>query len=115
MNYQALFVEAVRVMESLPASLREHADKVTALEEHRFDESYIEFLDTQIRLSPRGPEWTERLKRRRAALLPFTGVRLLRGRVLAAEADFTVEIHLETRKVVHCEVYAPADGRLAGF
>ena len=43
-------------MASLPARLREHAGDVTALEEHAFDESYIEFLDTQIRLSPRGPE-----------------------------------------------------------
>jgi len=53
MNSKALFIEAVRAMASLPASLREHASDVTALEEHRFDESYIEFLDTQIRLSPR--------------------------------------------------------------
>jgi hypothetical protein len=109
MNSKALFAEVVRAMESLPASLREHADKVTALEEHRFDESYMEFLDTQIRLNPRGPEWTERLKRRRAALLSFAGVTLLRGRVQAGEADFTVEIHPETRVVVHWEEYAPAE------
>jgi hypothetical protein len=109
MKPKALFVEAVRAMESLPASLREHADKVTALEEHRFDESYIEFLDTQIRLSPRGPEWTKRLKRRRAALLPYTEVSLLRGRVQIAEVDFTVEVHPETRVVVHWEEYAPAE------
>jgi len=76
---------------------------------HRFDGSYIEFLDTQIRLSPRGPEWTERLKRRRAALLSFTGVTLLRGRGQVGKADFTVEIHPETRAIVHWEEYAPAE------
>jgi hypothetical protein len=107
MNSKDLFAETVRAMESLPASLRDHADQVTALEEHRFDESYIAFLDTQIRLISRGPDWTERLKGRRAALLSFTGATLLRGRVQTGEADFTVEIDPETRAVVHWEVYAP--------
>ena len=108
MNSKNLFAEAVRAMASLPASLREHAEEVTGLKEHRFDESYIEFLDTQIGLSPRGPEWTERLKSRRAALLPFVGVTLLRGRVQVGEVDFTVEIHPETKVVVHWEEYEPA-------
>jgi hypothetical protein len=112
MNSNALFVETVRAMESLPASLREHTDKVTDLGEHRLDKSYIEFLDTQIRLSPRGPEWTERLKRRRAALLPFIGVTLLYGRVQTTQADFTVEINPETRVVVHWEQYVPADTKI---
>jgi hypothetical protein len=85
--------------------LREHAGDVTALEEHTYDESYIEFLDTQIRLSPRGPEWTVRLIRRRAALLPFCGVTLLRGRVQVGDADFTVEIDPKTRAVIHWEEY----------
>jgi hypothetical protein len=105
MNPKALFVEAVRAMENLPASLREHAGDVTALDEHRFDESYIEFLDTQIRLSSRGPEWTARLTRRRAALLPFCGVTLLRGRVQIGNGDFTVEVQPETRAVIHWEEY----------
>ncbi len=105
MNSKALFTEAVRAMASLPASLREHAGDVTALEEHTFDESYIEFLDTQIHLSPRGPGWTARLIRRRAALLPFCGVTLLRGRVHVGDADFTVEIDPKTRAVIHWEEY----------
>ena len=109
MNSRELFVAAVRGMESLPALLREHAAEVTALEEHRFDQSYIVFLDEQIRLNPRGPDWTERLRHRRAELLPFTGVTLLRGRVQVAEADFTVEIHPESKAVVHWEAYAPVD------
>lgn len=105
MSFYALFVEAVHRASDLPARLREHAGDVTGLEEHHFDQSYIEFLDTQIRLSPRGPEWTERLKRRRAALLPFCDVTLLRGRVLIDTADFTVEIDPEDRAVIHWEEY----------
>jgi hypothetical protein len=54
-------------------------------------------------LSPRGPEWTELLKRRRAALLPFCGVTLLRGRVQVGDADFTVEIDPAAGAVIHWE------------
>ena len=102
---KALFVEAVRATKDLPTLLCEHAGEVKALEESRFDESYIEFLDTQIRLSPRGPEWTERLKHRRADLLPFCDATLLRGRVRVSEVDFTVEIDPKTRAVIHWEQY----------
>lgn len=101
----ALFIEAVRAMASLPAPLREHAGDVTALEEHRFDESYIEFLDTQIRMSPRGPEWTAILTRRRAALFPFCGVTLVRGRVQVGDTVFTAEVYPKTRAVIHWEEY----------
>ena len=105
MSSHALFVEAVRAAADLPTLLRDHALDVTGLEEHRFDESYIGFLDEQISLSPRGPEWTERLTRRRAALLPFCGITLLRGRVQVGEVVFTVEIDPKTRAVVHWEKY----------
>ena len=105
MSYKALFIQTVRTTQTLPAPLRDHADDVTALEEHRFDRSYIDFLDEQIRLSPRGPEWTERLKHRRADLLPFCDTTLLRGRVRVGELDFTVEIDPESRAVIHFEQY----------
>ncbi len=103
MSSHALFVEAVQAMASLPAPLREHAGEGTALEEHRFDESYLEFLDRQIRWSPRGPEWTARFIRRRAARLSFCGITLLRGRVQVGDANFTVEIDPKTSAVIHWE------------
>jgi hypothetical protein len=105
MNSKALFVEAVRAMETLPASLREHADDVWDLKESQFDKSYIDFLDEQIRLSPRGQEWTELLKLRRAALLPFCDVTLLRGHVRVDDTGFSVEIDPKTRAVIHWEQY----------
>lgn len=105
MNSHALFVEAVHGAVELPSLLREHAPDVTGLEEHRFDQSYIEFLDTQIRLSPRGLAWTEILKRRRAALLPFRGVTLLRGTVRVGDTGFSVEIDPLARAVIHWEEY----------
>ncbi|MDB5318514.1 MAG: hypothetical protein JWN40_145 [Phycisphaerales bacterium] len=103
MSFHALFVEAVRAQADLPALLRERASDVTDLEQHQFEESYLAFLDEQIRLSPRGPQWAERLARRRAALLPFRGLTLLRGLVQVGDSDFTVEIDLTTRAVVHWE------------
>src|SRR5258705_5406946 len=105
MSFHALFVETVRAAVDLPALLRERASDVTGLEESRFDQSYIEFLDTQIRLSPRGPERTERLKRRRAALLPLCDVTLLRARVHTGDTDFSVQIDPATRAVIHWEEY----------
>jgi hypothetical protein len=89
----------------LPALLRELAPNVTGLEEHKFDQSYLQFLDTQIRLSPRGLKWTERLKLRRDAFAPFCDVTLLRGRVPFPGGDFTVEIELRTGAIVHWEEY----------
>ena len=103
MSSKALFIAAVRAMPSLPEPLREHAGDATALEEHRFDESYIEFLDTQILLSPRGPEWTARLMRRRAALLPYCRATLLRGSVRVGDVCFTAEVDPERKTVVHWE------------
>ena len=103
MNSKTLFIEAVRTMQKLPAPLREHADDVSSLEEHRFDHSYIDFLDEQIRLSPRGPEWTAQLQRRRAALLPFCDEPLLRGSVRVDDLGFNVEIDPKTGTVIHWE------------
>lgn len=105
MNASELFIAAVQTAEDLPAALREHAGAVVGLEEHSFDASYIAFLDSQISLNARGPEWTARLVHRRVALLPFCDVTLLRGRVSAAQRSFTVEIDPETRSVIHWEEY----------
>lgn len=40
------------------------------------DSSYLQFLEQQIALEPRGPEWTEVLKRRSDALRPFIGKKI---------------------------------------
>ena len=103
MSLKTLFLEAVSAAKDLPETLREHAAEVSGLEEHRFDKTYIEFLDEQIGLSPRGPEWTEILKRRRAALLPYCDAMLVRGRVRGDKYDYYVEIHPVTKTVIHWE------------
>ena len=105
MNLKTLFLEAIEAAKDLPDSLRTYAAEVSCLEEYRFDKSYIEFLDEQIDLSPRGPEWTQRLKRRRAALSAYCDVILVYGRVWSDEYDFSVEVDPVTKTVIHWEDY----------
>jgi hypothetical protein len=100
-----LFVEVLSAAADPPEALRSHAHEVSGCEESAFDESYLEFLDEQIRLGPRGPEWTERLERRRAGLEPFCGVRMVSGHVRAGTSGYTVYIDPRSRAVVYWEEY----------
>jgi hypothetical protein len=107
---RAIFVEAVRTAQQLPAWVREHAEEVRGLSESRFDETYLQFLDEQIGLadqglglSSRGPQFLENLKRRRANLAPFCGVSLLYGWYRRDKTDVTVRVQPETKAVVHWE------------
>ena len=105
MDARQLFIEVVSNAAELPAELAAHAAGVRACERLSFDETYLEFLDTQIRLSPRGPEWTERLTRRRAGLAPFCGATLIRGDVRTAAVDYTVYVDPDHRRIVYWEQY----------
>src|ERR1700674_5396052 len=64
MRHFEIFTDVVRGCQDLPTDVRTHAHEARGVGQTCFDGSYIEFLDTQIRLSPRGPEWTEILRRR---------------------------------------------------
>jgi hypothetical protein len=105
MDPKPLFIAAVRAAEHLPAALRDHAIDVIGLDERTFNETYLEFLDEQIKLGARGPEWTERLRKRRAALAAYCNVPLLDGRVNVGRLDFWVKVDALTRIVVHWEEY----------
>lgn len=100
---RAQFAEAIRGEPGLPALFRQRAADVTAMEERRLDESYLEFLDSQIELSPRGPEWTAVLVRRRAALLSYCGVILCSGTVRVGDTMYIAKLHPATGRVVHWE------------
>ena len=103
MEPSELFAEVVCGCEALPADVRTHALEARGVEESCFDESYIEFLDTQIRLSPRGPEWTEILRRRREGLRPFCRVPLLSGHVRVGRFDTWIKIDPKVRAVIFWE------------
>jgi hypothetical protein len=99
------FVEAVQRCADLPDDVREAAKRLSSVEAHSFDQSYIDFLDTQIRLSPRGPAWTERLKKRREGLLRFRDRTLLRSSLHIGVDDYTVEVDPAAASVVYWERY----------
>lgn len=94
----------------LPLALRESADLVEGLRLSQFDRSYLEFLDEQIRLSPRGPEWTERLKHRLVGLTNSCDVALLDGHVylVSSNIEYWVKVDPMTDSVVYCEEYLEA-------
>ena len=62
-----------------------------------------EFLDEQIRLSPRGPEWTVILRRRREGLRSFCLVPLISGHIRTGHFDTWVKIDPKTHTVVFWE------------
>jgi len=103
-NAKDTFVTAVERCQELPEAVRAAA-RQSAVEQHSFDQSYIAFLDGQIRLSPRGLAWTERLKKRREGLLRFTGRQLLRSSVQVGSDNYTVEVDPEAEAVVYWERY----------
>ena len=103
-NARAIFTEVVRSCAALLDSVRERAIAAT-VRESLFDHTYIEFLTEQIQVGPRGPEWIERLRQRRAALEPYCGVRLLDGHIELSSDLYTIYVHPDHRHVVHWELY----------
>jgi hypothetical protein len=98
-----LFIEAVRSSNERPSEVRLHAHDARAVEESSFDESYIEFLDEQIRLNARGPEWREILRWRRDGLRSFCHVSLLSGHVSSGRYDTWIEVDPKKKAVVFWE------------
>ena len=105
MDARQLFIEVVPNAAEVPPQLAAHVADVRGCEQGSFDETYLQFLDALIRLSPRGPEWTERLTRRRAGLASFCGATLVRGTVRTAAVDYTVYVDPDRRRIVYWEQY----------
>lgn len=72
--------------------------------EHRFDASYLEFLDTQISLDARGPEWLDLLKARRVGLLGSVDEPLLRVGVLRGNEEMVAHWRARDGVLVHVEI-----------
>ena len=100
-----IFIEAVQGSLTLPPEVHAHAHEALVIEQTQFDETYIEFLDTQIRLSPRGPEWTARLRQRREDLQAYCGITLVRGVVPVGDRHFSLHVMPERKTVINWEEY----------
>jgi hypothetical protein len=105
MTLRDIFIEAVCKSQILPKDARDFVADALAIEESQFDETYIEFLDEQIQLGARGPEWTVRLRQRREGLRPYCRVVTIRGVIPAGERHFTVRVLPEQGAVVYWEEY----------
>lgn len=98
-------VEAVGSCADIPSAARENSDAVGSVEISTYDQSYIEFLDSQIALAARGREWNERLRTRRDHLSRHVGKELARCRLQFGTHDYWIKIDPIAGSVVHWEVY----------
>lgn len=97
-------ISALREASDIPAILRAMAASAVMVSVRTFDESYIEFLMTQIKLEPRGPQWTEVMKRRIKLLEPYCDCPLIDAHVLAGEnITFWIKVDPETERLVFWE------------
>lgn len=102
------FMDLWKTASGIPAPLVGTAVEVVSCRESWFDQSYMDFLDTQIGLDARGPQWTDRLRRRRAALATMCGMRLISATVRTAGSGSTFySVHIDPvrKAVVHWEEY----------
>jgi hypothetical protein len=99
------FAAAVRAAREIPEGVREAANDAVGVEVHTFDHTYLEFLEQQIELAPRGPEWAERLKKRRDGLSHFCDHPLIRGWIDLNRDSYSIEVDPKTGTVVYWEEY----------
>jgi hypothetical protein len=104
-NLLAAFAAAVRKAECLPEGVRAVADQAVNVQISTFDQSYLLFLGQQIELAPRGPEWTERLKRRLAGLSGFCDRPLIDGRIAVDGSDYWIKVDPQSETLVYWEDY----------
>lgn len=98
---QALLTEA-----SLSSEIQNQIDSITNVEWRNFDQSYLEFLDEQISLGARGPEWTERLKIRRDAFSKFSDREHLSCQLETDGLVWDFRVLPDTCEVFHYEFYS---------
>jgi len=102
---RAICVETIGASVDLPTEAKEHREAICSVQITTFDQSYIDFLDGQIALKPRGQEWNDILKHRRDALSNHIGRELASCRIKAGIHDYWIRIDPVERSVVHWEVY----------
>jgi hypothetical protein len=114
MNDAEIFIHALQSASDLPSEVCADIDNVKLIRQTLIDQSQIDLLDTQIRLSSRGPKWTKRLKKRRAGLLPYCNKPLLKGRIEHGVDAYWIMVDPETKTVVYWELYEQWSEKLGG-
>ena len=99
-----MFSQTVMNSRDLPSWAQSHVESARDVQMRVFDQSYIEFLDEQITLSPRGPEWTGILQKRRDVLLAFCDKPLINGVISAGRKHCSIKVDPESKTIVHWEI-----------
>ena len=100
MNMENILATAILNAESVPPVLRDNAHHATHIKNTVIEASYLAFLDEQIRLCPRGPEWNAVLDRRLKLLTPFCNITLLDAHVMTPNTTFWIKVNPATGALV---------------
>ena len=79
-------------------------DTIPTINEKIVMPDYLDFLRDQIKLEPRGPEWTKILKKRLLALEPFVNKSIITASFHRMPYAATLKINPESGEVIHIEV-----------
>ena len=104
MNDNEKLAYAIRHCNALNNSIAEAAMS-SDVQKSKFDKTYIDFLDSQIKLCPRGEEWNARLIERRNKLIEYIDIDLIDAHVRCGNDDYWIKVDPKTNKVVYIEVY----------
>lgn len=105
MNDVEIFIQSVQKAPELPAEVKTHAAEVASLRTMVFDNAFISLLDTQLRLSTRGPEWADKVTRQKEALRPYRDKRLLKGRIQLGLDAYWIYVDPDTQGIAYWECY----------
>ena len=112
MNDLECFIQIVQNAEALPDLLRNHASEARMVTGAVLEQSFLNVLDMQIQQSSRGPEWADKLKDRKQAMLPYCGQRLLKGRLDIGKDVYWIQVSPESNEIVYWELYEAYQDRL---
>ena len=76
---------------------------IPVFELRRFEQGYLDFLDQQIALEPRGPEWTNVLRRRRECFTNEINRELFSANIFYGLASVWLVVDSASARVVYFE------------
>ena len=108
-----IFVQIVQGAEELPQVLRTHASEAKQVTSSILQASFLNLLDMQIQQSSRGPQWADKLRDRKQAMLPYCDQRLLKGRIDIGIDVYWIQVSPDAMNIVYWELYEAYQERLS--
>ena len=90
----------------LPQAVRKVLKKADQVESHSVSQSWLSWLDTQIELAARGPEWTSLYKARRSNLTEFVKTTFIEASPSVGSTHAFAFVDPTTNKVIHWELFS---------